>query len=86
MKITELLSENMDHSQDDKAVDQLKAALLAEKDKIISAKDDSDKVYKIIDSMMTSIAKAHGLSGQQIHNMWVKKYKEIPDTWIMHQK
>jgi hypothetical protein len=77
--------ENMDHSKDDQAVPQLKAALLAQKKKIQSVKDDKDAVYDIIDGMMTSIAKAHSISGQKLHDMWTKKYKEIPDTWVMHQ-
>ena len=89
MKISELLSErineNMDHSKDDQAVPQLKAALLAQKKKIQSVKDDEDAVYDIIDGMMTSIAKAHSISGKKLHDMWTKTYKEIPDTWIMHQ-
>ena len=79
------LDENMDHSKDDQAVPQLKAALLAQKKKIQSVKDDKDAVYDIIDGMMTSIAKAHSISGQKLHDMWAKKYKEIPDTWVMHQ-
>jgi hypothetical protein len=79
------LRENMDHSKDDQAVPQLKAALLAQKKKIQSVKDDKDAVYDIIDGMMTSIAKAHSISGQKLHDMWTKKYKEIPDTWVMHQ-
>jgi len=85
VKISDLLSENMDHSKDDQAVPQLKAALLAQKKKIQSVKDDIDAVYDIIDGMMTSIAKAHSISGQKLHDMWTKKYKEIPDTWIMNQ-
>jgi FMN phosphatase YigB (HAD superfamily) len=73
--------ENMDHSKDDQAVPELKAALLGHKAEIQSA--DDDKVYDIIDKMMTRIAKAHGISGQKLHDMWVKKYGQIPDTWIM---
>jgi hypothetical protein len=63
----------------------LKAALLAQKNKIKSVKNDKDDVYDIIDDMMTSISKSHGISGQKLHDMWTSKYKEIPDTWIMHQ-
>ena len=79
------INENMDHSKDDQAVPQLKAALLAQKNKIKSVKNDKDAVYDIIDGMMTSIAKAHSISGQKLHDMWTAKYKEIPDTWILHQ-
>lgn len=75
--------ENMDHSKGGEAVPQLKAALLAQKTKIQSL--DADATYKFINDIMTRVAKAHGLSGQNIHDMWVEKYKEIPDTWIMHQ-
>lgn len=79
------INENMDHSKDDQAVPQLKAALLAQKNKIKSVKNDKDAVYDIIDGMMTSIAKSHSISGQKLHDMWTAKYKEIPDTWILHQ-
>ena len=79
------INENMDHSKDDQSVPQLKAALLAQKNKIKSVKNDKDAVYDIIDGMMTSIAKAHSISGQKLHDMWTAKYKEIPDTWILHQ-
>ena len=73
--------ENMDHSKDDQAVPELKAALVGHKKEIQSASDD--KVYDIIDKMMARIAKAHGISGQKLHDMWVEKYGQIPDTWIM---
>ena len=75
------VGENMDHSKDSQAVPQLKSALLARKEKLQSATDD--QVYDIINKIMTRIAKAHGLSGQELHDMWVKQYKQIPDTWIM---
>lgn len=85
MKINELLNENMDHSKDGRAVEELKAALLARKRELKSAEDDDDKVYEIIDKVMTRIAKSHSISGQKLHDMWVDQYTEIPDTWIMHQ-
>lgn len=75
--------ENMDHSKDDQAVPQLKTALLARKEKLQSASDD--QVYDIIDTIMTRIAKAHGISGQKLHDMWVDEYDQIPDTWIMKE-
>jgi hypothetical protein len=77
------LEENMDHSKDSQAVEELKAALIARKQKLQSANDD--QVYDTIDSIMTRIAKSHSISGQQLHDMWVDKYKQIPDTWIMHE-
>ena len=84
MRASEFIIENMDHSKDDQAVPELRAALLAHHDKLQKASDD--RVYDIIDRIMTRIAKSHSISGQQLHDMWVKKYKEIPDTWIMHQQ
>jgi len=81
----QFVRENMNHGKDHEAVEELKAALLAKKEKIQSVKNDSDKVYNIIDQLMTSVAKSHGLSGQQMHDMWVDCYKEVPDTWIMNE-
>ena len=80
----EQLFENMDHSQDGRAVPELKAALTSHSKQIQSATDD--QVYDIIDRMMTRIAKSHGISGQKLHDMWVDKYGQIPDTWIMKIK
>ena len=77
--------ENMDHSKDDRAVPELKAALLARKRVIKSKAGDKDAVYAIINGLMTSVAKAHGISGQKLHDMWVDQYDEIPDTWILHE-
>jgi len=77
-------SEAMDHSKDHEAVAELKAALMAKKDMLQKA--DKDQVYNTINDIMTRIAKAHNISGQEIHDMWTKKYKEIPDTWIMNEE
>lgn len=88
MLIRDLLSEGksgMDSDKVGQVVPELHAALMANKTKIQKAKDDEKKVYKIIDSLMTSIALAHNITGQKVHDLWVKKYKEIPDTWIMNQ-
>jgi hypothetical protein len=82
MKTFKQFFENMDHSKDSQAVDELKSALLAKKDHINSMKNE-DQVYDYIDKIMTRVAKSHSLSGQKLHDMWVKKYKEVPDTWIM---
>ena len=76
-------TENMDHNMDSQAVPELKAALLAQKKKLQTA--TNDETYNIIDKIMTRIAKSHGLSGQKLHDMWVAKYKQIPDTWIMKE-
>lgn len=78
------VAENMDHSQDDRAVEELRAALLAKKDQLQSASDD--QVYDIIDKIMTRIARSHSISGQKLHDMWVDRYKQIPDTWIMNEQ
>lgn len=83
MKITDLFQENMDHSKDDQAVAELKAALNAHKKELRLASDE--EVYQDIDTMMTRIAKSHSMSGQKLHDKWVKKYGQIPDTWIMKE-
>jgi hypothetical protein len=77
------VAENMDHSQDSRAVEELRAALLAKRDQLQSASDD--QVYDIIDKIMTRIARSHSISGQKLHDMWVDRYKQIPDTWIMNE-
>ena len=77
------VAENMDHSQDDRAVAELKSALLAKRDQLQSATDD--QVYDIIDRIMTRIARSHSISGKKLHDMWVDRYKQIPDTWIMNE-
>jgi len=77
------VAENMDHSRDGRAVAELRAALLAKKNQLQSASDD--QVYDIIDKIMTRIARSHSISGQKLHDMWVDRYKQIPDTWIMNE-
>ena len=77
--------ENMDHSKDSQAVPELRAALLARKKQIKRKADDKDAVYDIINGLMSSVAKSHGISGQKMHDLWVDKYGEIPDTWILHE-
>ena len=80
-EMVDMIIENMDHSKDNQAVPELKAALLAKKVTLQNASEDG--VYDIIDKIMTRIAKSHGISGQKLHDMWVKEYDQIPDTWIM---
>jgi hypothetical protein len=77
----DMIIENMDHAKDNQAVPELKSALLDRKSVLQHASED--QVYNIIDKLMTRIAKSHGISGQQLHDMWVKEYDQIPDTWIM---
>ena len=79
--MVDMIMENMDHDKDNQAVPELKAALLAQKAKLQHASED--QVYDVIDTIMTRIAKSHGLSGQKLHDMWVAEYDQIPDTWIM---
>ena len=82
MRYLEII-ENMDHSKDGRAVEELRAALEAHKAKLQDATDD--QVYDIIDKIMTRIARSHSISGQELHDMWVDQYKQIPDTWIMNE-
>lgn len=77
------VEENMDHEKDGRAVEELRAALIAHKHKLQSASDD--QVYNTIDRIMTRIARSHSISGQKLHDMWVDKYKQIPDTWVMNE-
>lgn len=64
MRSSEFVSENMDHKKDGQAVEELRAALLANQAKLQKADDDA--VYDIIDRIMTRIAKSHSISGQKI--------------------
>jgi hypothetical protein len=45
----------------------------------------SNHTYDSIDSMMKKISKSHDISGQELHDKWVKKYKITPDEWIKKQ-
>jgi hypothetical protein len=81
--MVDMILENMDHDKNNQAVPELKAALLAKKSVLQNASEDD--VYDIIDTIMTRIAKSHGISGQKLHDMWVDQYDEIPDTWIMDE-
>lgn len=80
MKINEIVAESQHNTQ---AVSQLKSALLAKKQKLQSVTDD--QVYDIIDKIMTDIAKAHDITGKQLHDLWVAEYNQVPDTWIMKE-
>jgi hypothetical protein len=80
-EMVDMILENMDHAKDNQAVPELKSALIAKKATLQNASED--QVYDIIDTIMTRIAKSHGISGQKLHDMWVKEYDQIPDTWIM---
>jgi hypothetical protein len=58
------------------AVETLEKALVRAKDRGI--KLDYDK----IDKMMQLICKEHNLTGDKLHNDFVKKHHMIPDNWI----
>ena len=88
MKISEVILEvnaaKMDPEKNHQAVPELKAALLSQLTALQAASDK--QVYEIINSIMTRIAKSHNMSGQKLHDMWVDKYQQIPDTWIMSEQ
>ena len=64
-------------------VSMLKAAIIKKKSVIIEASDK--EAYDIIDKIMTDIAKTHNISGQKLHDEWMKKYDITPDEWIKKQ-
>ena len=38
--------------------------------------------YDAIDELMQKICHKHKLTGEKLHDMFVRKYKETPDTWV----
>lgn len=42
--------------------------------------------YNTIDSLMKKIAKRHSITGAELHDLFVKKYKSTPDNWIKLKK
>lgn len=38
--------------------------------------------YDAIDALMQSICKKHKLTGQKLHDLFVRKYGNTPDTWV----
>lgn len=73
MRLQEILNES--------AVSELKSALLAKKDTLQNSNED--QLYDRIDTIMQRISKKHEISGKQLHDLWVKEYKDIPDKWII---
>jgi hypothetical protein len=65
------------------AVPELKAAL--EKRKTELKKDSDKSAYDKIDKIMSRIANTYNITGQELHNLWTKKYGEIPDTWVLDE-
>jgi hypothetical protein len=41
--------------------------------------------YDTIDKLMRSIANRHSMSGNALHDLFVRKYKRTPDNWINHK-
>ena len=63
------------------AVPELKAALVKRKEEL--NKSSNKEVYNKIDKIMTRIANTYDITGQELHDLWTKRYGEIPDTWII---
>lgn len=84
MRATEFITEATS-ANTVRAVEELKSALLAQKLELRKIKTSADRAYKLIHAMMARIARVHNMKIDKLQDLWVKKYKEIPDTWIMHQ-
>lgn len=67
----------------DESVSKLKAALIRKKNEIKSA--PKDKVYGMIDKIMSRISKDYDITGKKLHDKWVDEYNTIPDKWIMKE-
>lgn len=72
MKITEIILEDASRS-----VLELKRGLL----KLPKAQQD----YAGIDRLMKRIARDHGITPDDLHDHWMRKYHETPDDWIKRQ-
>jgi hypothetical protein len=42
--------------------------------------------YNTIDQLMQRISKRHKITGDKLHDIFVKKYKDTPDHWIKQYK
>jgi hypothetical protein len=42
--------------------------------------------YDAIDALMKRISSHHGIDGKELHDLFVKKYGNTPDTWIKKYK
>ncbi len=76
MKIFELISESKSESS---AVTELKKDLVKAKDK--GAKLDYDGVGNI----MKKIWEKHNMTGQKLHDVFVREVGSTPDTWIKNK-
>lgn len=55
--------------------------------RLLAAKKRGDKLsYGVIDRMMQRVCKEHQLTGDKLHDDFVKKHKVVPDKWIVKQK
>jgi hypothetical protein len=41
--------------------------------------------YDTIDKLMRSIANRHSMSGNALHDLFVRKYKRTPDNWVKNK-
>lgn len=73
MKYFEIISES-------KAVDELK------KDLLIAKKNGTKLDYNGVGKIMEKIWNKHNMSGQELHDVFVKEVGLVPDTWIKKQK
>lgn len=46
---------------------------------------DDPKSYNAVDHMMQTIARDHGITGKQLHDLFVQKHGVIPDKWTRKQ-
>jgi hypothetical protein len=54
--------------------------------KLVTAKKAGTKFnYDVIDKMMQKICKEYSLTGQKLHDDFVKKHNLVPDNWIKKQ-
>lgn len=60
-------------------VKDLKTALLKHKSNLPKHKDG---LWDAIDKIMKKVAAQHNISPDQLHDLWVDKFGEIPDKWI----
>jgi len=80
MKIRELVEamkpEHVSGKEKPGAVDALEKRLLAAK------KSGTKFNYDVIDQMMQKICREFNLTGDKLHNDFVKKHNLVPDNWI----
>ena len=75
--------EESKHCDVKNAVPELKAALVKRKTELKNA--SAKTAYDKIDKIMSRIAQTYNISGQELHDLWTKRYGEIPDTWVLDE-